>query len=522
MILRPEFNLRRKIQSGMEEKPGYFTASNKLLVAALSLAGFGAVGVSLFTLLLIPLLAGEGSDLLEMENASRTGSMGLSLEAPLGGLNARGESPATLNFTITNAGLAAGEQPRIVEFTGRRQVQTHVCSEAAAEPGDGRLTCAVDVSYRYLPEDEREFYAVAGEGPAKRTAGPVRERMDWRGYEESFWNSALLVAALAALGLAACALVAALMLRSASRAGHETLYPGEYGLGSLLWPFGQGRTPGQAYQSLIVSSPMWLMEVAGIAFLVAYMAAHYGAWETPSALASFLLSGAFSFVLPFLLAAAAWSVDYKEREPLRIIVSLFLWGGFAGILAIGVNSLGEGVLSALGIGFLAATALAPAVEELFKGAGLVILSLHHEFDDMVDGIVYGLAIGAGFSFIENWFYLMDAAPLGGSVGYWLLLFAVRSVMFMASHSVFTATTGAVIGYLKQTGRHWAPYGLFIGILPAAALHALHNLATVLPQAGAIGAIAYIFVIVPVFDYGSLAAITILLLYGIYTAQEGKP
>jgi RsiW-degrading membrane proteinase PrsW (M82 family) len=42
-------------------------------------------------------------------------------------------------------------------------------------------------------------------------------------------------------------------------------------------------------------------------------------------------------------------------------------------------------------------------EEVFKGAGLMVLlvALRDEFDNVTDGILYGLLIGAGFAMVEN-------------------------------------------------------------------------------------------------------------------------
>src|SRR5574341_2672595 len=50
---------------------------------------------------------------------------------------------------------------------------------------------------------------------------------------------------------------------------------------------------------------------------------------------------------------------------------------------------------------------APLVEEIFKAAYIVYLMRSQRIGFMVDAAIYGFAVGAGFAFIENIYYLQS-------------------------------------------------------------------------------------------------------------------
>src|SRR4051812_21561039 len=55
--------------------------------------------------------------------------------------------------------------------------------------------------------------------------------------------------------------------------------------------------------------------------------------------------------------------------------------------------------------------VAPIVEEAVKAIILVALFLFswREFDDVLDGVIYGAMVGLGFAFAENMLYLTGSA-----------------------------------------------------------------------------------------------------------------
>jgi RsiW-degrading membrane proteinase PrsW (M82 family) len=152
--------------------------------------------------------------------------------------------------------------------------------------------------------------------------------------------------------------------------------------------------------------------------------------------------------------------DRYEREPLVTLLGAFVWGA---IIAIPPSLLFEHRLNAIlaarlsgGSGAAAMlanaggqAAVAGVTEELIKGAGLLLLliGLRDEFDNVTDGVLYGLLIGAGFAVVENFVYL--ALSPSNELPYLVL---VRVGLGWLSHSAFTALFGAGLGYARERGR----------------------------------------------------------------------
>ena len=178
-----------------------------------------------------------------------------------------------------------------------------------------------------------------------------------------------------------------------------------------------------------------------------------------------------------------WWLDRYEKEPPWLMAFAFLWGaGPAAVLSV-IFELGIDVpVSSLVGGGATANLLrvivyAPLVEESLKGIALIVLVLlfHREFDDVLDGIVYGAMIGFGFAFTENTFaYSIPALSEQGldtGLGFVLL----RTVVFGANHGFWTGITGAAVGYARLS-RDWirrilVPVG---GWSLAVLFHSLHN------------------------------------------------
>lgn len=198
--------------------------------------------------------------------------------------------------------------------------------------------------------------------------------------------------------------------------------------------------------------------------------------------------------------AVAWSVlvwwcDRYEREPLALGVGAFMWGALPAVLISFVVESALGTPSALSGSTLAedvfaSSGIAPVVEELAKGAGLllILLAWRVEFDNLLDGILYGALVGFGFGLTENLLYFM-AALLDGGWGSWVVTVFLRGVVFGLNHAFFAAFTGAGIGIARAAPagwvRRWAP---LIGLGLAIFFHSLHNLGASLSAVSA-GAIA---------------------------------
>jgi RsiW-degrading membrane proteinase PrsW (M82 family) len=182
-----------------------------------------------------------------------------------------------------------------------------------------------------------------------------------------------------------------------------------------------------------------------------------------------------------------WWLDRYEKEPVSLAVLAFVWGAIPAVLLALVFEVLLGIplsLAGPASAFGEASIVAPIVEEAAKGLILFVLFLayRHEFDDVLDGILYGALVGLGFSVVENIVYgLGFAYPDGYQPGASPALDAVitgwflRSGIFGLNHAFFTSITGATLGYIRANPQRRARWGLpLLGLGGAMFFHALHN------------------------------------------------
>jgi len=176
-------------------------------------------------------------------------------------------------------------------------------------------------------------------------------------------------------------------------------------------------------------------------------------------------------------------LDRNEKEPWRLVLVAFAWGA---IVATSMVIWGESLWGAIaertlvpGPGLDASNAFsAGLLEELAKGIAVLLLFLvmRNEFDDVVDGIVYGAAVGLGFNFMES---IPDSSkisdgvrPRGGSgyaAGFQWYARQVLGLFF--GHATYTALIGAGIGIARQLpGRREKVIAIASGFLVAIAAH----------------------------------------------------
>ena len=216
-----------------------------------------------------------------------------------------------------------------------------------------------------------------------------------------------------------------------------------------------------------------------------------------------LITSALMAIIPLLVIVPTFLwLDRYEAEPVRYIVFAFLWGALVAVVgAFFLNTFGLKLLvearwtDPLETG---AVYLAPITEETLKGLGilLIYLLLRREFDGIIDGIVYGGLIGAGFAFSENILYLGQAYNEYGGEGL-TSTFLVRGLMGPFGHPLFTALTGIGIG-VAVTARRPAVrvVAILTGWFCAMLLHGLWNLTALAGMDGFFA--AYVTYQVPLF------------------------
>jgi RsiW-degrading membrane proteinase PrsW (M82 family) len=134
------------------------------------------------------------------------------------------------------------------------------------------------------------------------------------------------------------------------------------------------------------------------------------------------------------------------------MIAAFLWGAIVAVTFSGfANDIWGIAIARLGgaefAGEWSAALTAPPVEEIYKYLGIVVLYLiaRLEFDDLMDGFVYGALIGLGFAVAEDIFYFMFV--FGGDVAAVLEGFFVRVIASgLYGHVTFTGIAGIGFAY----------------------------------------------------------------------------
>lgn len=490
---------------------------NRIFLGLLMLAAVSGIALSITILLLAEVLS-IGAEEQMTENMEQHPEFYIIDYAPAVSPET---SPHAVNITLRTPPLQNTDLVSLQIYSNGQEVGYADCLETLDYAGLEEFDCPAFLPYKYEPSHSYKIFAVLTRGSQEYVTGPVIVAADWASYEAAFLGFSWFMGALVAfLYLFILLPVLLIVLGIAWKTDHKTASQGEYSWKTLFFPLGFGKTLLQKFHALLLSPYFWAFEGIGILAILLYMGLSSEMWKSYPAFIAFAFSGLMAFVIPVLWCAAWWYADYREREPLRLMVTFFLWGMLAALMAIGLNSLNDVCLGLFGLAFLGAFLFTPLIEEFFKGAGLCLLAEHHEYDSVEDGIVFGFTIGMGFAFIENWIYFLDN-PLGSDIVSWILLFLMRSVLFSANHGFYTAITGAVIGYLIEKKFQAPALGLFIGVPIAAFFHAMHNSSEFLVALLGIGGILiYCCFLIPFFDYGGFVLLLLLFIRALIR-QKGR-
>jgi len=177
-----------------------------------------------------------------------------------------------------------------------------------------------------------------------------------------------------------------------------------------------------------------------------------------------LLAALAAIVPTAVYAFGVWWVDRYEKEPIKLLLATFLWGAIPGALV------------AVAARFLVAGALAPVITESIKAVAILIIFTRYrrEFDDILDGIVYGALSGIGFSMTTN----LIAYVVGFFYGGFDFLRAsvlLNGIAFGLNEAYYGAVIGIGFGVSRWAAdrrtRRFAPW---IGLAIAIGLHLLND------------------------------------------------
>jgi len=267
---------------------------------------------------------------------------------------------------------------------------------------------------------------------------------------------------------------AELVTRSTGAAGGErrqsyALQPGEpvasFNLVTSLMPLASGSAP-QTYR--------WAL---GLGILIPVLAGALG-----------YLAFAFvaaAVVVPAIYVVYMYDVNQWEDQPIGVVLGAigaaaalgvgftFLW--HAGILDSNVSSVNFDAHGAGGVrwsSLLVLVLLVPIVGEALKQVGPLVLASRPQFDDMIDGLTFGVAAGAAFAAAETIVVNRGLFSSFGQVdspnaGFWVSLILSAAVV---KPIVYGAATGIAVASYSGLGAGYDGFkpGYFRGLAEALA------------------------------------------------------
>ena len=234
-----------------------------------------------------------------------------------------------------------------------------------------------------------------------------------------------------------------------ARRKHFAVKPDEpvasFALISTIMPHGSGNRP-QTYKLAML-----------IALVVALVAAIFGALPIAVLVAA--------FAIPVVYIVYIYDVNLWEDEPVPVTAMAF---ALTGVLTIGFTILwlwlrGPLNTSSSGLGdvgggpdvtqFLLVVLLVPIVGELIKQIGPVILASRPQFDDLMDGLTFGVISGVAYAtfdtLVKHWDLLTGGMAGTSDPGLWASLIFLEGFV---KPLVFGTATGIACAEFSGLGK----------------------------------------------------------------------
>src|SRR4051794_1411078 len=210
------------------------------------------------------------------------------------------------------------------------------------------------------------------------------------------------------------------------------------------------------------------------------------------------------FPVLVLLGTFVWLDAFKLMNFREIVVLLLL----GGVGALAAWPLAGRMLDALPIGFsIYSRFVAPWIEEAIKAGIIIILFRLNRIGYKLDAVISGFAIGAGFSVVENIFYLVRFPDYG--TGTWLVRGLGTAVMHGTTLAILAATAHEFAE--RETREASGDFDFHLwwfvpGYLAAVALHTAFNQFPDRPLVAMMGAaIVAPLAIIAIFQFGTSEA-----------------
>ncbi len=183
--------------------------------------------------------------------------------------------------------------------------------------------------------------------------------------------------------------------------------------------------------------------------------------------AATLIAYLIAIAIPAFTVYLFIALDVFGTGKMSTILLCLGWGAIgAFFLAYTINN----AILDRGIGYGTLTRLAaPIIEESLKAAILIYLVQHPRFRYIVDGAVYGFAVGTGFALSENIFIYI---PHAGSAALGTAITRTLSTALM--HATASGLVGLSLGRLRRSTDSAKNVWPVVGILLAITLHVVYN------------------------------------------------
>ncbi len=167
-------------------------------------------------------------------------------------------------------------------------------------------------------------------------------------------------------------------------------------------------------------------------------------------------------VILFLLVLNSLDT-FKLLKP-QIIIITMIWGALSGVFAYPINNYFFTLFDPRIVSGLTA----PIVEELLKFLIVAFLFYINKLGFLADALIIGFASGAGFSILENLFYIDQLGSQ--SFMLWIVRGSGTAIMHGTSTAIAAVVAQNLISKKEKTEFHFLLLGIFSGII----IHAAFN------------------------------------------------
>lgn len=155
----------------------------------------------------------------------------------------------------------------------------------------------------------------------------------------------------------------------------------------------------------------------------------------------------FTAIVPIIIIAlVVYKIDRFDKEPIKLLIKIMIFGAIATIPVIFVEKLLQ-IVPIVGIRGLAYKAfiVAGLTEEYFKRKVVLRYAYHNpSFNEKLDGIVYCVFAALGFAAFENIMYVFAFRAVSPNIALY------RGLLSVPAHTLFAVSMGYYLSLAKYS------------------------------------------------------------------------